>query len=205
MGRQGSDRIVRIGSWLVLCALAACGGGAGTAIGASVPANDADGGDGADAGGDDAAGGNTAAGIDGVTDTQPICTSGNNWAKGNHGSSNMNPGRACLACHAMMNGPSLAFAGTVYPTAHEPDLCDGVDGSDGARIVITGADGNTLTLTPGAAGNFDSATKVMLPFTAKITYQGRARAMTATQTTGDCNSCHTQSGANGAPGRIVLP
>jgi predicted CXXCH cytochrome family protein len=25
------------------------------------------------------------------------------------------------------------------------------------------------------------------------------------QTTGDCNSCHTQSGANGAPGRILLP
>jgi hypothetical protein len=117
----------------------------------------------------------------------------------------MNPGRICLACHATMNGPSLTFAGTVYPTAHEPDLCDGAKGSDGARIVITGADGNTLTLTPGASGNFDSATSVMLPFTAKVTYQGRTRAMTAMQTSGDCNGCHTQSGANGAPGRIVLP
>jgi len=29
--------------------------------------------------------------------------------------------------------------------------------------------------------------------------------MTAPQTSGDCNGCHTQTGANGAPGRITLP
>jgi len=199
MGKRGRTRMVRVGGLLVLGALAACGSAAGGVTGASAAGNDADGGAAADAGEDDAAG------IDGVSDTQPICTSGNDWAKGNHGSSSMNPGLACLACHATMNGPSLTFAGTVYPTAHEPDLCDGAAGSDGARVVITGADGNTVMLTPGAAGNFDSATKVMLPFTAKVTYQGRTRAMTATQTSGDCNGCHTQSGTNGAPGRIVLP
>ena len=44
-----------------------------------------------------------------------------------------------------------------------------------------------------------------MPFTAKVTYQGRERAMTAPQTSGDCNGCHTQAGANGAPGRITLP
>jgi hypothetical protein len=150
-------------------------------------------------------GGGTAVGIDGVRDTQPICTSGSTWTQGNHGSSNMNPGRACLACHVTMDGPPLTFAGTTYPTAHEPDLCNGADGADGARVVITGADGNTLTLTPSASGNFDSATNVMLPFTAKVTYQGRTRAMTTMQTSGDCNACHTQTGASGAPGRIVLP
>ena len=31
------------------------------------------------------------------------------------------------------------------------------------------------------------------------------RAMVAAQTSGDCNSCHTLAGTNGAPGRIMLP
>jgi hypothetical protein len=204
MGGQGRTWSRRVGASLVIVWLAGCGSGAGQSAGASVIGDPTDAGVAGEAGGSDAAGPN-ATSIDGVTDTQPICTSGTTWAKGNHGSSNMNPGRTCLACHAMMNGPPLAFAGTVYPTAHEPDLCDGASGSDGARVVITGADGNTLTLTPGGSGNFDTGTKVMLPFTAKVTYQGRTRAMTAAQTSGDCNGCHTQSGANGAPGRIVLP
>jgi hypothetical protein len=135
----------------------------------------------------------------------PICTSGTMWTKGNHGSPDMNAGRACITCHSMGEGPSLTIAGTLYPTAHEPDLCNGASGADGARVVITGADGQTLTLTPGDAGNFNSRTAVMTPFTAKVTYMGRERAMTAAQTSGDCNSCHTQAGANGAPGRILLP
>jgi hypothetical protein len=29
--------------------------------------------------------------------------------------------------------------------------------------------------------------------------------MAAAQTVGDCNSCHTENGAQGAPGRIYLP
>jgi hypothetical protein len=117
----------------------------------------------------------------------------------------MNPGRACIMCHSTMNGPALTIAGTVYPTAHEPDLCNGANGSNGARVVITGADGVTQTLTPGVSGNFNSRTRVMTPFKAKVTYMGRERAMAAAQTSGDCNSCHTQTGANAAPGRILLP
>jgi hypothetical protein len=46
---------------------------------------------------------------------------------------------------------------------------------------------------------------VMFPYSAKVSYMGRERAMAAMQTTGDCNSCHTQGGANSAPGRILLP
>jgi hypothetical protein len=137
--------------------------------------------------------------------TAPTCTSGTMWTKGNHGSHEMNPGRACIACHSTMNGPDLTIAGTVYPTAHEPDLCYGADGSNDVRVVITGADGQTVALTPVLSGNFSVTTKVLTPFTAKVTYQGRERAMTAPQTSGDCNGCHTQAGANGAPGRITLP
>ena len=29
--------------------------------------------------------------------------------------------------------------------------------------------------------------------------------MVAAQSNGSCNGCHTQNGANGAPGRITLP
>jgi nitrate/TMAO reductase-like tetraheme cytochrome c subunit len=127
------------------------------------------------------------------------------WTQANRGSTDMNPGRACITCHSTMNGPSLTIAGTVYPTAHEPDLCNGANGSNGARVVITGADGATLTLTPGTSGNFNSRTAVKTPFRAKVTYMGRERAMSTAQTSGDCNSCHTQSGTNSAPGRILLP
>ena len=47
------------------------------------------------------------------------------------------------------------------------------------------------------------------PYKAKVTYTtaGRTyeRVMVAAQTSGDCNSCHTQTGANMAPGRITIP
>ena len=86
----------------------------------------------------------------------------------------MNPGLGCIACHSKRSdAPTLTLAGTVYPTAHEPNLCDGASSAiySDATIVVTGAE----------------------------------RMMGVAQTLGDCNSCHTQDGANGAPGRIVLP
>jgi hypothetical protein len=136
----------------------------------------------------------------------PTCTSNMNWLGGNDGSSSMNPGMACISCHASSKeGPTFTIAGTVYPTGHEPDGCFGASASSGAQVVITGADGRTLTLTPGSAGNFYSSTSVALPYNAKVVYMGRERAMGASQSTGDCNSCHTQNGANLAPGRITLP
>ena len=135
----------------------------------------------------------------------PTCTSGVTWTRANHGSSEMNPGRTCIACHTTEHGPALTIAGTVYPTAHEPDLCDGVDGSDGVMITIVDADGQTLTLSPNAAGNFRSESRITAPYQAAIHYQGRDRSMGVMQTSGDCNGCHTQAGANGAPGRILLP
>ena len=155
-------------------------------------------------------GGTTGSGGSGGTGGDPFtaapkCTSGTMWTGANRGSSDMNPGKACITCHSTMNGPSLTIGGTVYPSAHEPDLCNGANGSNGARVVITGADGATLTLTPGASGNFNSRTRVMTPFKAKVTYMGRERAMNAAQTSGDCNACHTQNGTNSAPGRILLP
>jgi mono/diheme cytochrome c family protein len=74
-----------------------------------------------------------------------------------------------------------------------------------ARVVIVDARGQTITLTPNAAGNFFTAVAVTFPFRAKVTYQGRERIMVAAQSNGSCNACHTQNGASGAPGRITLP
>jgi hypothetical protein len=135
----------------------------------------------------------------------PTCTSMSNWTGGNRGSASMNPGMACISCHKGGEGPSFSIAGTVYPTGHEPDRCNSMVGSAGARIVIIGADGKMLTLTPNAAGNFSSNAAVKTPYQAKVTYQGRERLMLTAQSTGDCNSCHTQNGSMMAPGRITVP
>ncbi|HET7545886.1 MAG TPA: hypothetical protein VFK05_38725 [Polyangiaceae bacterium] len=135
------------------------------------------------------------------------CTSKSSWSNGNRGSSSMNPGLSCISCHKTQGGeaPTFSIAGTVYPTGHEPDLCNSKVGSDGARIVITGADGKVLTITPNSVGNFSSMMQVKTPFQAKVTYQGRERSMLTAQSNGDCNSCHTQNGTNMAPGRITVP
>src|SRR5207253_691976 len=130
------------------------------------------------------------------------------WTGGTRGSASMNPGIACISCHAATGGeaPLFALAGTVYPTAHEPDLCNGVNGvAAGAQIVIAGADGHMITVTPNAAGNFAYQGSVALPFQARVVYMGRERIMSTPQSSGDCNGCHTPSGSNGAPGRILLP
>jgi hypothetical protein len=117
----------------------------------------------------------------------------------------MNPGTACIACHASGEGPLFVLAGTVYSSANEADNCGGA--STGLTVVITDANGAVTNLTPNELGNFylERAT-VALPFTAKVVNAaGMERAMAAAQMSGDCNSCHTQSGAQGAPGRIMAP
>ena len=134
----------------------------------------------------------------------PQCTSGQTWNGGGDGSSRMNPGEACISCHRNSGGeaPFFTIAGTVFPTGHEPDLCYG---TNAVQVVITDAAGRTLTLTPNSAGNFSTRTSLTLPYNAKVVANGRTRAMSASQSSGDCNDCHTQLGANGAPGRITAP
>jgi len=137
--------------------------------------------------------------------TPVVCTSNTMWTQGTHGSNNMEPGQACIACHSKGEGPRFALGGTVYPTAHEPDNCNGGPLTQMARVVITGADGQSVTLTPNSSGNFSYSGAIATPYNAKVTYMGRERAMIAKQTSGDCNSCHTEAGAMMAPGRIMLP
>jgi hypothetical protein len=142
--------------------------------------------------------------VDGVDfGTPTTCTSGATWTRGDRGSSSMHPGAACIACHTTARAPTFTLAGTVYPSGHEPDDCNGLAG--GASVVVTDAKGKVVTLTVNAAGNFYSATAITPPYSAKVVKGGVERAMVATQKTGDCNSCHTVDGTNDAPGRIVSP
>lgn len=136
----------------------------------------------------------------------PACSSNLTWLFGDSLNDFMNPGRACNACH-MTKGPKapiLAIGGTVYPTGHEPDLC--ISNTVGAATIeITDKNGQITSLTPNLSGNFSSKVAIALPYTAKLKFNGQERVMLAPQSSGDCNSCHTQAGINGAPGRIRLP
>ena len=137
----------------------------------------------------------------------PTCTSNTTWTRGTNGSSSMEPGQACISCHAGTGGeaPKFVIAGTLYPTGHEPDNCNGTSGS-GAKVIVTGSNGTTVTLTPNSVGNFSSTTSLPPPYQAKVVSSaGVERVMSAAASSGDCNSCHTQTGSNNAPGRITVP
>lgn len=138
--------------------------------------------------------------------TATVCTSGKTGTTS--GSSSMRPGEACIACHAKGgDGPRDTFMGTIYPTAHEPNDCVGAASTKytGVQIIATDSQKHSVTLTPNSAGNFMGNATLSGAYTIKITYQGRERDMVTAQTNGDCNACHTETGTNNAPGRIMLP
>jgi len=140
--------------------------------------------------------------------TATVCTSGLTGTTSE--SSAMRPGEACINCHKNSSeAPIDAIMGTIYPTAHEPNDCVGASSTNYAGVQITATDGqgHTVTVTPNSGGNFlgGFAGEFTSAYTVKVTYQGRERDMLTPQTSGDCNSCHTETGTNGAPGRIMLP
>jgi cytochrome c553 len=140
-------------------------------------------------------------------DTPLQCSSKSYWRGGDDGSSRMHPGGACIDCHDRSGGeaPFFSIAGTVYPTAHEPNDCNGTAASGTLKVTITGADGASFDLYPNSVGNFYGDNAVKLPYSAKVVSSTGERSMSAAQTSGDCNGCHTPSGANSAPGRIMAP
>jgi len=140
------------------------------------------------------------------------CTSGLTRDPNESEGETMMPGHACNACHAQENAssgegdaPIFAAAGTVYPTGHEPDNCMGA-GAEGAWVVVSDAKGIEHRAQINFAGNFIfEGVAMAFPLRAKVTRDGKERVMKDAQDSGDCNGCHTVSGAEGAPGRIVLP
>jgi len=129
------------------------------------------------------------------------CSSGAMWT-GISDSGLMKPGAACLECHGRGRGERFTAAGTIYTKIDDPNDCVG---TTVARVIITGADKRSIELTPNEAGNFYTSLPIAMPYTAKLISGGKVVEMTAAQTTGDCNSCHTQHGANDATGRILPP
>ena len=143
-----------------------------------------------------------------------VCSSNVYWKEGDKISDLMHPGGACNACHDKTpTAPNFTVAGTVYPTSHEPDNCNGVTGGvvmDGGMaeiaIVITDRTGRTLPPIPvNSVGNFKYEVEVLKPFNVKVVSKGKENKMMMQAPHGDCNSCHTQTGEQMAPGRITMP
>ena len=120
--------------------------------------------------------------------------------KGSKGSSDSggshNEGRDCLGCH------SFASAGTVFNSLNAANNTPGAAGyriklSTGTVYGTARGTGNSRT-SSFPSGNFTA--QVMDPngnvvnSSADLSHNGSRRA---------CNSCHTASGNNGAPGRIT--
>ena len=140
---------------------------------------------------------------------ESVCASGEIWAFQDKDNPRMNPGRSCVQCHAETNDPKqaplYAFAGTVMHAEHEGDDCRGVAGM---TVIVTGADGAEQEMQGNSAGNFWLAPEiqVLMPYTARIVDRaGNKRVQQNPVDNGDCASCHTRDGANGATGRLLAP
>ncbi len=151
-----------------------------------------DGADGTDGGGADGGGG------DGT------CVSDSYWTGGNSESPRMHPGMDCIACHTSEGeGPRFTVAGTVFTEYDEPDDCNGVED---VVVEVTDATGAVWTESTNSAGNFYFRDdEVVFPITAKVIDGDVERAMLGAVGTGACASCHSSSGASGAPGRVIAP
>ncbi|HKP56500.1 MAG TPA: hypothetical protein VJV78_07270 [Polyangiales bacterium] len=138
-----------------------------------------------------------------------ICASSEIWTYADKDSPLMNPGRSCVECHAETNDPAHAplytVAGTVMTREHEADDCRG---APGMTVILTDATGKDWTMTANTAGNFwlDPDADVLPPYTARIVDSaGRERIKQMPVSDGDCASCHSRDGANGAAGRLLPP
>ncbi len=132
------------------------------------------------------------------------CVSDSFWTRGNSESPLMQPGMACIECHRSSGeGPIYTVAGTIYTELDEPDDCNGVQS---VTVQITDARGRTWSDDTNSAGNFFiSDRSIEFPITAKVIDGGVVREMYSPMSTGDCGTCHTPSGRDGAPGRIMAP
>lgn len=138
-----------------------------------------------------------------MTASDPSCTSGTRWAGGNEESSQMHPGGECIACHQQQGeGPTFTVAGTVFATTDEKLDCFG---EPGVAVELVANDGQTITLDTNSAGNFEYRGALAFPLQARVVRGAVSNAMASPVTNGDCNHCHTETGQEGAPGRILAP
>lgn len=138
-----------------------------------------------------------------------------------NGTRRMYPGLACISCHTGQNfqgqNPqgldafefAYPYMGTVFTTPHDKDSCLTNAGAGTVSVEILDHTGTViLRMTPDpSTGNFFGGTAgtSAVPYTARVVTPQGTRVMGGEQTSGDCNTCHTVAGDNGAPGRIFLP
>ena len=83
--------------------------------------------------------------------------------------------------------------------------CYGATGDVTVRII--GSNNESLDVPINSSGNFfiHTSAGIVFPIRAEVWFEGRVRSMCDWQTSGDCNGCHSEYGAEGAPGRVILP
>ena len=145
-----------------------------------------------------------------IQNQDPVCTSGTYWTQGTHESKDMEPGLQCVKCHDTPSGdeeaPHLAFGGTVYPTLHEPDLCNGKTDDTTTTVVVVDANGTEFPADVRAKGNFYlEQASIVFPIVAEVRNANGVAKMKDAVDDGDCNRCHTEAGDKDAPGRIIAP
>ncbi len=138
----------------------------------------------------------------------------------------MQPGADCTHCHAadgVASDRQWTIAGTVFGSAtgcnkFSPDSGTGCEGGvEGVQVLVTDDQGQTLTLTSNAAGNFYTDEPIG-PLTSVMIQKGKRRMIMNVGAAGgvgnpaSCNYCHTVEnpgtpapGNYGTPGSLFIP
>jgi hypothetical protein len=146
-----------------------------------------------------------------------VCASGKRWIGGKTGDEEMYPGHDCIACHKANDAPAFFAAGTVYGVYDETGAlttsndCFGIEG---AKVTITGGDGQVFETLTNRAGNFffeGLEQDLVKPFSAVVEYQlpdGRLsrQPMDSSPSYGGCARCHSPEAvktSNRCPGGVL--
>ena len=119
----------------------------------------------------------------------------------------MNPGLPCPTCHFdnQLFYVVFPYAGTVMAGPHEKDRCKSPP-PPGATVEILELDGGLFwSWLANSSGSFRTMDAGPSPYVARLINDGGTKVSTTTHTSGNCNSCHTEQGTNGATGRLTWP
>jgi len=104
----------------------------------------------------------------------------------------MLPGSDCLGCHSAgeIDDSDLVYnlAGTLFADA------DGTAPLEGARIRITDAEDQLITLSSNEVGNFWSRRALVFPAEVEVEVDGDVVSMVEPLQQGSCNTCHACDG-----------
>ena len=120
-------------------------------------------------------------------------------------------GMSCLTCHAsdvsasLAGGNTLASGASIYTSLHTENGTTDITSGHSIRLNIS--NGSSLTFNQGnGTGNVNLITAPSMSFTATVLDASGNDIHTSgthESTRLNCNSCHSKTGQNGAPGRIV--